>query len=89
LPADPIERCGNLFEQLRVVFQIQLRISVLAGGSINVGNKTPTVAMTQQGGDSGRRYESAPQKLLHLVGCRDPNARPKPWVRPRPVLEKP
>jgi hypothetical protein len=37
-------------------------------------------AMSQQRGDSG--HESAPQKLLQLVGYRDPTARPDPWVRP-------
>jgi hypothetical protein len=39
-------------------------------------------AMSQQSGDSGRGNESAPQKLVQLVGCRDPKARP--WVRPHP-----
>ena len=45
-------------------------------------------AMAQQGGDFGRGNQSAPQKLLQLVGCRDPNARPEPWGRPRPVPVK-
>jgi hypothetical protein len=40
------------------------------------------VAMAQQSGDSGRGNQSAPQELLQLVGCRDPKARPVPWVRP-------
>ena len=31
-------------------------------------------AMAQQSGDSGRGNQSAPQKLLHLVGCREPKA---------------
>jgi hypothetical protein len=35
-------------------------------------------AMAQQCGDSGRGNQSAPQKLVHLVGCRDPKARPDP-----------
>ena len=43
-----------------------------------------SVAMTQQSGDSGRCNQSAPQKFVHLVGCRDPKARPEPWVRTRP-----
>ena len=43
--------------------------------------------MAQQRGDS-RGNQSAPQKLLHLVGCRDPKARPTPWVRPRPLPAK-
>jgi hypothetical protein len=41
------------------------------------------VAMTQQSCDSGRGNQSAPQKFVHLVGCRDPKGRPEPWVRPR------
>ena len=39
-------------------------------------------AMSQQYGDSHRGNESAPQKLVQLVGCRDPKARSEPWVRP-------
>jgi hypothetical protein len=42
-------------------------------------------AMAQQCGDFGRGNQSSPQELLQLVGCRDPNARPEPWVRPRPA----
>jgi len=38
-------------------------------------------AMTLQSGDSGWGTQCAPQKLLHLVGWRDPNIRP-PNVRP-------
>jgi hypothetical protein len=45
-------------------------------------------AMSLQGGDSGRGNESVPQKLVHLVGCRDPNARTEPWVRPQPIPAK-
>lgn len=33
-------------------------------------------AMTQQSGDSGWGNQSAPQKLLHLVGCREAKAQP-------------
>ena len=39
--------------------------------------------MSLQRGDSGRGNYSVPQELLQLVGCRDLNARRKPWVRPR------
>ena len=39
-------------------------------------------AMTQQCGDGGRGNDQTPQKFVHLVGCRDPNARPATWVRP-------
>jgi hypothetical protein len=46
-------------------------------------------AMSQQyGGDSNRGNESAPQKLVQLVGCREPKARSEPWVRPLPVPAK-
>jgi hypothetical protein len=45
-------------------------------------------AMSQQSGDSGRGNESAPQKFVQLVGCRDPKARSEPWVRPRPAPGK-
>jgi hypothetical protein len=38
-------------------------------------------AMAQQGGDFGRGNQSAPQKLLQLVGCRDPKARPQGAAR--------
>jgi hypothetical protein len=41
------------------------------------------VAMAQQCGDLGRDNASAPQKFVRLIGCRDANARPEPWVRPR------
>jgi hypothetical protein len=36
------------------------------------------VAIAQQSGDFGRGNQSAPQKLLQLVGCREPKARPAP-----------
>jgi hypothetical protein len=44
--------------------------------------------MSLQRGDSGRGNESVPQEFLRLVGCRDPNVRPEPWVRPQPVPAK-
>jgi hypothetical protein len=39
-------------------------------------------AMSEQSADSGRGNEQVPQKLVHLVGTRDPSPR-QPWVRPR------
>ena len=39
-------------------------------------------AMSQQYGDSNRGNESAPQKFVQLVGCREPKTRSEPWVRP-------
>ena len=55
-----------------------------------LGKESPKIciAMTQQSGEYGRGNQSAPQKLLHLVGCRDPNARLAPWVRPHPLPPK-
>ena len=47
-------------------------------------------AMAQQRRASGGdEKESTPQKFVHLVGCRDPNARKLPWTRPRPSTSKP
>jgi hypothetical protein len=40
----------------------------------------PCGAMAQQCGDSG--YQSAPQKFIHLVGCRDSKVYPDPTRRP-------
>ena len=45
-------------------------------------------AMSEQSADSGRGNEQVPQKLVQLVGYRDPSARPDPWVRPRFVPVK-
>jgi hypothetical protein len=56
---------------------------------IDKQNQRPKIcgAMSQQRGDSGN--QSAPQKLVHLVGYRDPKARLEPWIRPRPIPLKP
>jgi hypothetical protein len=43
-------------------------------------------AMSQQRGDRGNL--SAPQKLVHLVGCRDANIRSKASVDPHPPPRK-
>jgi hypothetical protein len=46
-------------------------------------------AMAEQRQADGRNEnESAPQKFVHLVGYRDPNAHREPWVRPRPIAPK-
>ena len=45
-------------------------------------------AMSEQSADSGRGNEQVPQKLVQLVGYRDPNAGPDPWIRPRPIPAK-
>jgi hypothetical protein len=102
----------NLLVRLRVILNVQQRISVVGNGNIDVGTETltrkigqPTVerlsgsnrlpelridqlnparaerpkvcgAMTQQSGDSGWGTQCAPQKLLHLVGCREAKDRP-------------
>jgi hypothetical protein len=70
----------------------------VGGGNINVGNETATRrpdkpgaepakrcgAMAQQSGDGGHGYQSAPQKLLQLVGCRETKTKPGPKRRPDP-----
>jgi hypothetical protein len=77
----------------------------VGNGNIDVGNETPPridqsnpsrkdrpricIAMAQQCGDGGRINQSAPQKFVQLVGCREPKARAMPWVRPRPAPIKP
>jgi hypothetical protein len=40
-------------------------------------------AMSQQCSDAAHGHESVPQKLLQLVGYRDPNACAASWQRPR------
>jgi hypothetical protein len=45
-------------------------------------------AMSEQSADSGRGNEQVPQKLVHLVGHRDPNARSDSWIRPRLIPVK-
>jgi hypothetical protein len=52
---------------------------------VKTGRPKAYTAMAQQCGDSGRGIQSAPQKLVHLVGCRDPKARPKSGGRPNPA----
>jgi hypothetical protein len=42
-------------------------------------------AMTLQSGDSGWGNQSAPQKLLHLVGCREQKTSPERPLRPGPA----
>ena len=60
-----------------------------AGASSSIaGEARVSGAMTQQYGDGGRANASEPQKFVRLVGCRDPNARTGPWIRPRPPQSK-
>jgi hypothetical protein len=56
--------------------------------SVPLKSERPRIcrAMSQQCGDNGNA--SAPQKFVHLVGCRDPKARPEPWIHPRPAAVK-
>lgn len=77
----------------------------LTGGTVAVGNSTVDVygqtkpkadgsricgAMAQQhGAGDHHETESVPQKFVHLVGYRDPNACKTPRVAPRPTPEKP
>jgi hypothetical protein len=60
-----------------------------ASGSSDAGSKQMQAeqprncgAMSQQGSFSYHGNVSVPQKLVHLVGCRDPKVRAEPWTRP-------
>ena len=46
------------------------------------GHRGTHAAMSQQGSDSGRGTQSVPQKLVQLVGYRDPKSCRESWVRP-------
>ncbi len=50
-------------------------------------DERPTVcgAMAQQCGDSGWGTQSTPQKLVHLIGYREPKVRPEPPTRLSPA----
>jgi hypothetical protein len=61
----------------------------VGNGNIDVGNKPRKAgqrcgAMSEQRGDSGQ-FCASPQKLVHLVGCRDPKMRTELSVQPAPV----
>jgi hypothetical protein len=73
-----IERLASDFPDLRIGHQNGLKRE----GARKCG------AMSEQSADSGRGNEQVPQKLVHLVGYRDPNARPDPWIRPQPIPAK-
>jgi hypothetical protein len=85
----PLRRPPTNAGSCNVATDPRKRTFVVGNGNIDVGNKTPTRkagqhcrAMSEQCGESGRGSVSAsPQKLLHLVGCRDPKIRPEPRVR--------
>jgi hypothetical protein len=42
----------------------------------------------QRRGDGRHENDSTPQQFLHLIGCRDPNARSVSWVCRRPPVPK-
>ena len=69
---------GNIFPELRIDHKDPMKRQ----GIIKSG------AMSEQSADSGRGNEQVPQKLVHLVGYRDPNAGLDPWIRPRPIPAK-
>jgi hypothetical protein len=58
------------------------RISGAKVSGAKVSGAKVSGAMAQQCGDMGRGNQSAPQKFVRLVGCRDPKARAEPQVRP-------
>jgi hypothetical protein len=57
--------------------------TVTAPNSARMNRPAITGAMSQQCGDNGNF--SAPQKFVHLVGCRDAKARPEPGLHPVPA----
>jgi hypothetical protein len=72
-------------------------VNVMGSGTIDIGNNIQSNsdgarfcgAMAQQRrADGSDENGSTPQKFVHLVGCRDPNARKIPWTRPRPPAPK-
>jgi hypothetical protein len=74
-PGQPVENLANGSPELRIDKRRTPQLGACG-------------AMSQQSCDSG--HQSAPQKFVQLVGCRDPKvgsdkARPQPWVRPAPA----
>jgi hypothetical protein len=59
------------------------KLRIEAPNTVRMKRPVNCGAMSQQCGDSGNT--STPQKLVQLVGCRDPKARSEPWVRPDPA----
>jgi hypothetical protein len=66
----------------------------VGNGNIHVGSETqsrdvgrraggPQGAMCEQSQECAPGNQSIPQKLVQLVGYRDPNARPATWLRQR------
>ena len=53
---------------------------IAAPNTMRMKRSVNSRAMSQQCGDSGNY--STLQKFVQLVGCRDPKAGSKPWVRP-------
>jgi hypothetical protein len=68
----------------RLMSGTELRVSSQAapGGEPAILCETQG-AMSQQSSDAAHGHESVPQKLLQLVGYRDPNTGPDSWHRPR------
>jgi hypothetical protein len=73
-----VERLANGFPDLRIDHH----------GPSKTDGARKCGAMSEQSAASGRGNEQVPQKLVQLVGYRDPNAPLEPWVRPRPIPAK-
>jgi hypothetical protein len=87
-PAVSLQRT-NQAGQLQNATHPKKRTFAVGNGNIDVGNKPHKAGqrcgvMSEQRSDSGH-VGASPQKLLHLVGCRDPKMRPRPAVQPAPV----
>lgn len=79
-------RVGN--ESRRPIIEPSMSGTELRVSNPAARNRKPAImcgtqgAMSQQSSDAAHGHESVPQKLLQLVGYRDPNARPDSWHRP-------
>ena len=80
-------RVGNesrrpIIERLTSGTELRVSDHVAANGEPAIICETQG-AMSQQCSDAAHGHESVPQKLLQLVGYRDPNACRASWHRPR------
>ena len=77
-PGQPaVDVLGDGSSKPRIEQQNPLRQNPLRQNPLSTERPRIAGAMAQQCGDSGRGNQSAPQKFVRLVGCRDPKARPE------------
>jgi hypothetical protein len=90
---DSRQLCAGLRVSRRILREnVMGVIDIDIGGTIEpkTGGSRICRAMAQQRQPDGRNENGpTPQEFVHLVGCRDPNARRTTWVPPRPIPIKP